>query len=112
MPILRRQHRTTENTMQILIIESTQVNYGDDRGGVHEDSGAIIDPPKDTARKLVECNRALYVKKSDDPTKDGRHTASAAMLKAAEQLAKSASKTKAASDTPPDDPKSPDLPAS
>ena len=40
------------------------------------------------------------------------NTASAAMLKAAEQLAKSASKTKAASDTPPDDPKSPDLPAS
>lgn len=74
--------------MKILIIDSTQVNYGDDRGGVHEDTGSFCDVPKDQAKTLTEASRALYVNKSDDPFKDGRYTASAEMVKAAEKLAK------------------------
>lgn len=74
--------------MEIIIIEATQVNYGDDRGGVHEDSGNIIDVPKDQAKKLTEANRALYTKKADDPFKDARFTASEEMLKAARAMAK------------------------
>jgi hypothetical protein len=80
--------------MKILIIDSTQVNYGDDRGGVHEETGSFCDVPKDQAKTLTEANRALYVNKSDDPHKDGRFTASAEMVKAAEKLAK-ATKAKA-----------------
>lgn len=85
--------------MEIIIIESTQVNYGDDRGGVHEDSGNIVDVPKDQARKLTEANRALYTKKADDPFKDGRFTATEEMLKTARAMAKA--KQKAAVKLPP-----------
>ena len=78
--------------MKILIIASALVNYNDDRGGVHEETGALIDPPKDVAVKLTEQGRALYVNKSDDPFKDGRFTASPEMVKAAEALAKANAK--------------------
>lgn len=75
--------------MKIIIIDSCQVNYGDDRGGVHEESGSIVDVSKEMAGRLTAANRALYVDKKDDPFKDGRFTASADMVKAAERLAKS-----------------------
>lgn len=72
---------------KVLITEPTQVNYGDDRGGVHQDAGEIIDAPKETARTLVVSGRALYVSKTDDPSKGGIFTASSEMLKAAKALA-------------------------
>ena len=68
---------------EMLITETCLVNYGDDRGGVVESSGAKIDVPKDTARALVGCGRALYAKKSDDPDKNARDTASKELLDAA-----------------------------
>lgn len=71
-----------------LVIESTLVNYGDDRGGVHHDRGEIIDVPKDVARTLVNAGRTLYVEKADDVDKNGRNTASKEMLKAAANMAK------------------------
>lgn len=77
---------------KLLITEATLVNYGDDRGGVHEDAGALINPGKDTADALVRIGRALYVEKKDDPDKSGRNTASADMLAAAEALAKAAAR--------------------
>lgn len=90
--------------MKILIIDATQVNYHDDRGGQHADAGEICDPPKDVARKLVEVNRALYVNKADDPTKEGSYTASKDMLAAAETLAKTKARAaKAKAVTEPDD---------
>jgi len=74
---------------KLLIIDSTLVNYGDDRGGVHAETGEIAtDVPKETCRVLVAAGRALYVAKADDPDKNGRNTASAEMLKAAEEMAK------------------------
>ena len=97
--------------MKIIIIESTQVNYGDDRGGVHQDSGDIIDVPKDQARKLTEANRALYTEAADDPFKDRRFTASEDMIKAAKAMAKAKAKsakpvtpTPGEDDQPPVDP--------
>lgn len=84
--------------MKIVILEGTQVNYGNDQGGVHEDSGALCDVPKDVAIKLTTANRALYVNKSDDPFKDGRFTAPAEMVKAAEAMAKAKTKGKKAAD--------------
>lgn len=74
--------------MKVIIIEATQVNYRDDRGGQHADSGSIVDVNKDDAAKLTTAGRALYVNKSDDPFKDGRYTASKELLKAAEALVK------------------------
>lgn len=79
--------------MKVLITDSTQVNYNDDRGGVHEESGNVCDVPKDVAVKLTQANRALYVSRSDDPHKDGRYTASKEMVKAAEDLAKAKAAT-------------------
>lgn len=73
--------------MKILIIEATQVNYHDDRGGIHEDAGNIVDVTKEDAGKLTTAGRALYVAKADDPFKDGRFTASAEMVKAAKDMA-------------------------
>jgi len=72
---------------KILITESTQVNYGDDRGGQHVDSSEIVEVTKDQALKLCQINRALFVSKSDDPTKDGRYTASKEVLDAARAFA-------------------------
>lgn len=73
---------------KILILEATQVDYGDDRGGQHVDSGEIVDVTKDNARKLTEYNRALYADKKDDPTKAGIYTASKDMLSAAQAMVK------------------------
>ena len=72
---------------QILITETVLVNYGDDRGGVVEPQGAIIDVPRDAAARLVAANRALYVDKKDDPSKGKLDTATAAELRAAHALA-------------------------
>ena len=81
---------------KMLIIAATLVNYGDDRGGVHQDAGDLIDAPKDEARKLVDAKRALYLNKTDDLDKHGRNTASAKEIKAAEDLAKARAKEEAA----------------
>lgn len=69
--------------MKVLITENTQINYADDRGGVHADAGEIVDINKEQAQKLVSVGRALYADKKDDPSKGALDTASAAMLKAA-----------------------------
>lgn len=82
--------------MKILIIAATLVNYGDDQGGVHEETGAVVDAPKDVAHKLVQAGRALYISKADDPAKDGRNTATKEEIKAAEALAKAAAEAAAA----------------
>lgn len=74
--------------MQVLITENTIVNHGDDRGGVDQAQGDIVDVNKDTAKKLVECGRALYMKKSDDPSKGGLNTATGEIIKAAKEMAK------------------------
>jgi hypothetical protein len=73
---------------KLLITESCTVNYGDDRGGVHEDMGAIVEVSKDTARALTTIGRALYVERKEDPDKNARHTASREMLAAAGELRK------------------------
>lgn len=72
----------------MLVIENCIINYGDDRGGVTEIAGALVEVNKDTARTLADIGRALYVDKKDDPDKYGRHTADAEMVKAAKIMAK------------------------
>lgn len=72
---------------KILILESTQVDFGDDRGGQHATSGDIVEPTKEVARKLTEYGRALYVNKADDPTKAGLYTATKEMVEAAKAMA-------------------------
>ena len=84
--------------MKILIIEATQVVFNPDVGGEHVASGEIVDVPKDQAGKLTQANRALYVNKADDSYKDGRFTAPADMLKAAEAMAKAKAKGKKAAE--------------
>lgn len=75
--------------MKILLLESTVVNYGDDRGGVIEPAGALINPAASTAHLLVTHGRALYTVKGDDPSK-GLRTAPADVVKAAEAANKAA----------------------
>lgn len=74
---------------KILITSPCQVNFGDERGGVHADDCELVTVTKDVAQALVRSSRALYVEKKDDPDKHGRDTASAEMLKAAETVRKS-----------------------
>lgn len=74
--------------MKQLIIAACLVNYHDDRGAQHQDVGDIVDVTKDTAEKLANTDRALYVVKADDPTKEKRYTATREMIKAAEDMAK------------------------
>ena len=74
--------------MKQIIIAACLINYLDDRGGVHQDVGDIIDVPKHQAENLARAERTLYVERKDDPTKAKQFTASEAMLKAAEDLAK------------------------
>lgn len=68
---------------KILIIEACLVNYGDDRGGIHQDAGDQIEVGKDAALALTRAGRALYVSKADDADKSGRYTATKDMLQAA-----------------------------
>lgn len=86
--------------MKVLIIEDTQVDFGDDRGGQHAASGSQVDIVKEQARKLTELGRALYTVKADDPTKDGRYTATKEMLAAAKAMADA--KAKASEPKPPE----------
>lgn len=78
--------------MKLLIIENTIINYGDDQGGVHAATGDIVDVNKDSAQPLVRASRALYADANDDPSKGKTDTASAAMLKAAKDMAKEMAK--------------------
>jgi hypothetical protein len=77
---------------KIIILEATQVDYGDDRGGQHAESGSIVDVVKDQARRLAEIGRALYTTKGDDPSKDGRYTATKELLATARAMADARSK--------------------
>lgn len=81
---------------QTLIIAACLINFEDDRGGLHHAEGEIADVPKETARKLAEAGRLLYVSKADDHTKAGLFTADPALVKAAEAAAKAAAKSAAA----------------
>jgi hypothetical protein len=81
-----------------LVIESCLINHGDDRGGVHHDAGEVVAVPKGTAIDLARAGRTLFVDKKDDPDKNGRHTASAEMIKAAADMRKTSAKAAAASD--------------
>lgn len=72
--------------MKILIIEACLVNFHDDLGGQHQDTGAVIDVDKDSARSLTAMGRALYVEKKDDPSKGAHYTASSEMLNAAKAV--------------------------
>lgn len=83
--------------MKQIIIEACIVNFGDDRGGVGQAAGDIVDVPKEAARTLATAGRALYTNKADDPDKSGRFTASKEMIKAAEAMA--AARAKAAVQT-------------
>ena len=69
-----------------LVIAACLVNYGDDRGGVHADVGEFVEVTKKQAEDLASAERTLYVSKKDDHMKDGRYTASEAMIKAAEAM--------------------------
>ena len=80
--------------MKILIIEPTLINHGDDLGGQHADIG-ITDAPKDAARAVVLAGKALYVSRTDDPSKTGTHTATAEEVKAAQAAAKAQGAAKA-----------------
>lgn len=73
---------------KILILDPCQVNFGDERGGVHVDHAETPSVTVDTAKALVGAGRAVYVDKKDDPDKKGRDTATEAMLDAAEQVRK------------------------
>lgn len=77
---------------KVIITEGCLVNYQDDRGGVHEEQGAICEPSKEVAKQLVVIGRALYVSKADDFDKGGANTASQALLRAAEAAAKGPAK--------------------
>lgn len=72
--------------MKQLIIEPCLINYGDDRGGVDQAAGDIVDVPKETAINLARLGRTLFVERKDDPDKTGRYTASEAMLSAAKAM--------------------------
>lgn len=85
---------------KVLILESTVVNFGDDRGGVHQDAAELVDVSIDAARALVQAGRALYADRKDDKSKGAIHTASADMLKAADRVRKDrAAAAKAPADT-------------
>mgnify|MGYP000710495157 CR=1 FL=1 len=71
-----------------LVIEACLINHGDDRGGVHHDAGEIVEVPKGTAIDLSRAGRTLFVDKKDDADKNGRFTASAEMVKAAQDMRK------------------------
>lgn len=72
---------------KVLIIEPTIVNFGDDRGGVHQDPADTPDVSKDAARVLTLSGRALYLDKRDDPSRGALYTASPEMTKAAQKMA-------------------------
>lgn len=72
---------------KVLIIEATIVNFGDDRGGVHQDPADMPDVPKDAARVLTQNGRALYLDRRDDPSRGAMYTATSQMVKAAQAMA-------------------------
>lgn len=80
---------------KILITEACQINYGDERGGVHVDAAEETSVTVDTARALVGAGRALYVNRKEDPSKGGRDTATEHMLAAAAAMRKARVQTSA-----------------
>jgi len=83
---------------RVLVIESCLINHRDDRGGVHAAAGEILNVAKDTAGELSRMGRVLYASRDDDPSKDGRFTASPQMLQAAEDMGRAKAKAKPAAD--------------
>jgi hypothetical protein len=79
-----------------LIIAACLINFGNDRGGVHCEAGEVVDVPKATAIDLARMGRTLFVDKADDPDKNGVHTASKDMLKAAADMRATRAKAAAA----------------
>ena len=77
---------------EVLIIEPCIINHGDDRGGIHNDSGEVVVCNKENALKLAHMGRCLFVSREDDPDKAGIYTASKEMLKAAQDMAKARAK--------------------
>lgn len=77
---------------KILLLEACTVNYGDERGGVIENAGALVTVLPNQSAMLVNIGRALYAAKGDDPTK-GLKTAPAEVVKAAEARAKKSAVT-------------------
>lgn len=77
---------------QVIITNACQVNFGDDRGGVHQDTGDMPTVSKEVGNALVRAGRALYVDKKDDPDKRGRDTASKEMIAAAQEMVKAKTK--------------------
>lgn len=69
-----------------IVIEPCLINFGDDRGGVDHTAGDTVDVPKETATNLARAGRTLFVDRKDDPDKNGRYTASEAMIAAAKDL--------------------------
>lgn len=70
-----------------LIIEACIVNHGEGEI-VARQPGEVCDIDRDTAYALARMGRTLYVDKKDDADKGARYTASAEMLKAAEEMTK------------------------
>lgn len=70
--------------MEILIIDTTIVNFGDDRGGQVVEAPEFVDVSKDTAQALVRSGRGLYTSRANDPEKGAPNTATAEMIKAAQ----------------------------
>lgn len=71
--------------IKILIIVACQVLASE--GTRHADVAETVDTTKDEATALVRAGRALYLERSDDPTK-GAHTASKDDVEATKRHAK------------------------
>lgn len=57
---------------KMVVIDATQVNYQDGRGGVHEDVGAEIEVNNDVGMDLAKAGKAMFADPEADPSK-GRY---------------------------------------
>ncbi len=71
---------------KVLVLETTMVNYHDDRGGVVAEAGTLIAVDAAQALTLARFGRVLYTTKGDDPTK-GQLTAPGEVIELAEEHA-------------------------
>lgn len=77
---------------KVLVIEPCAIRLDPDQNAQHHDVGDFAEVSKADAEFLCRAGRTLYTVKADDPTKAGQFTASADMLKAAKEMAKTAEK--------------------
>lgn len=68
---------------KVLVLEPVVVNYHDDRGGIAEEAGTLINVDAAQAQSLARFGRVLFVNKGDDPTK-GQQTAPESVVALAE----------------------------